>query len=256
MPLRVPGFIRLPSFVATPTVFPLPPGAVDGNAWCEAALVDIAARVWNGEKVRVVFDIDNTLSDTRARTLKLAHLWDKANGTHYFDKLKLDAVLHDAEQTAKALGLPPSVVSAFDAYWQVAFWDPASLKFDKRMVSTLKLAAAAKKAGADVVFLTGRVEANHAGTVRQLRRLGLRWVRDDHVFCKPTLRTYTPKFKREMIDRWKVDRWHIEFFFTEGRRDIRYLQAADPSLPCVLLDSSQGGSEQVRSDTPVFRRVF
>jgi len=34
----------------------------------------------------VVFDIDDTLSESRARTLVVAKEWDQANGTHHFDR--------------------------------------------------------------------------------------------------------------------------------------------------------------------------
>src|SRR6478672_10485753 len=87
--------------------------SVDGEAWCKAELADIKLRTGRGEKVRVVFDIDDTLADTRTRTLQIAKAYDKAHGTHYFQKLHKSGVLEQGGETAKALGLPDEVVKDF-----------------------------------------------------------------------------------------------------------------------------------------------
>ena len=49
---------------------------MDGKAYTAAVVEDIRQRTQNGEKCVVVFDIDDTLSDSRGRTLEFARAWD------------------------------------------------------------------------------------------------------------------------------------------------------------------------------------
>src|SRR4051812_13113613 len=95
---------------------------VDGDAWVKSALADIAARTKAGQKVRVVFDIDDTLVDTRARTLHLGRAFDKAHGTKYFANATIEDMRSRGETTAKALKLPEPLAKEFVAYWNEAFW--------------------------------------------------------------------------------------------------------------------------------------
>lgn len=224
----------------------------DGNAFCKQVLADIEARTARGEKVRVVFDIDDTLTDGRTRTLAIARAWDQANGTRFFDGFPLSKVGHRGADTAAAAGLPKKAAAAFEAHWNVAFWDPANFVHDAAIPEGVKLAKQAKAAGADVYFLTGRIQALEPASIAQLRRLGLPDVDGEHVVSKPDVATKTGPFKAEWVARNGPN--EVALFFTESRRDIGALQAVLPKLPAVLLDSRFAGSDPVAPDTPVFRR--
>ncbi len=230
--------------------------APDARKFMAEAMEDIARRTRAGEKVVVVFDIDDTLADTRYRTLALARAFDEANGTSHFANLTVDQVARTGEETARRLGLPESVVRAFDAYWDVGFWKAESLVHDQPMKEIVELAKKADAAGARVLYLTGRVQAVERGTLAQLRRFGLPDVNATNVISKPSLRHYTPAFKAERLDAWMKRGFYVSFFFTESRRDIAHLQRAEPKVPCVLLDSSHGGRGAVREGTPVWPRIF
>ena len=230
------------------------PSAPDGKVFVALALDGLASRLARGEKVRVVFDIDDTLADTRVRTLTIARAWDQANGTHYFDRLTVGQVAHTGLDTAKALGLPWAAEQAFAKHWEVAFWDGANFVHDAPLPEVVALAKQAKTLGAEVVFLTGRIQDREDATIAQLKRFGLD-ASHRSVVSKPSLATRTVPFKAQWLAKSIAEGKPVAFFFTESRRDIAGIQAAAVEAPSVLLDSSFGGTDELREGTPVYPRV-
>jgi phosphoglycolate phosphatase-like HAD superfamily hydrolase len=229
------------------------PAPRDGKAFCDGALRDIQARTARGESVRVVFDIDDTLSESRSRTLQVAKDWDSANGTHHFDGLTLAKVSSTGGETARGLGLSESVVQAFAAHWDTEFWKPERFAADTPIAPMVKLAQAARAAGAQVIFLTGRVEALEGATIAQLRRFGLQGVDAQTVVSKADLSVRTAAFKTQWLQESAAQGHHLAFFVTESRRDVAAVQQSVPQAPVVLRDSPLGGAETVAADTPVYR---
>ncbi|MBX7098083.1 MAG: HAD family hydrolase [Myxococcaceae bacterium] len=228
---------------------------VDGKRFCAQALDDVKARVARGERAVVVFDLDNTVADTRARTLAIAHAYDAQRGTHLFDGVALNEVGHDGEELARSLGLSEAEVTSFQRYWKAEFWKSDNLVHDLPMPTIIKLAQDAKKAGAEVIYLTGRAQETEAGTIAQLKRFKLPDADASHVLSKPLPRMSTPNFKVRELDRLERQGAHIAWFFTEGRKDLGYIQQK-LSTPCVLLDSTQGGEEAIADGTPLYPQVF
>jgi|GEM_PF-917074 len=225
----------------------------DGNTFCQAALADIRRRVASGEKCSVVFDLDNTLFDARFRTLEVARAYDAANGTRHFSGLTPDLVGLDGTETCKRLGLPEDVAAAFQKHWNVEFWNGHTMKFDTPIPSMVKLAHEAKAAGADVVYLTGRIEKLAPHSLAQLVRAGLPDATADHLFSKPDLKSRTGEYKAAQLDVWQAAGVHIGFFVTEGRRDIGTIQKTNPDVPCVLLRCSlEPLDHAINPDTPQF----
>lgn len=228
------------------------PSSPDGRAFCDAALVDIKARAARGEKVRVVFDIDDTLSESRARTLAVAKDWDRANGTAYFSRLVVAQVGQSGTETAKAMGLPDEVVTAFQAHWDVEFWKGERFVHDTPIGPTVELAKKARAAGAEVIFLTGRIDALEGATIAQLRRFGLEGVDANSVVSKPDLSVRTAPFKTQWLTQSAAEGHHLAFFLTESRRDVAAVQQGMTGAPTVLLSSAFSGDAVVDAATPVF----
>ncbi|MBK7863080.1 MAG: hypothetical protein IPJ65_31615 [Archangiaceae bacterium] len=226
---------------------------VDGQAFVSAAVRDIGERVARGEKVRVVFDIDDTLADTRNRTLTLARQWDAENGTRYFERLTLEQVGHDGQITARAMGLPWDAELSFCRLWDAEFLDGKSYAHDLPIQPIIDLALQAQAAGAEVVYLTGRHDTYSALIIDQLERFGLD-ATPDTVVGKP--RGFdTPTFKTEWLQQSAADGYYLAYFLTESRKDIAAIQASIEGVPAVLLDHAFNGPERVRVDTPVFPRA-
>jgi hypothetical protein len=220
----------------------------DGAAFIKAQLADIRARVAKGERVRAVFDIDDTLADTRPRTVAIAKAWDQQNGTHYFDALSPAQVQRNPKDTAEALGVPFHLIGDLTNFWSMAFWDGGNFKFDTPVKPVVEIAKAARDAGAELVFLTGRLKASAKSTVDQLRGFGLAGT----LVSKPDRWMRTPEFKTAWFQRSDVN---VSFFMTESRCDIAAVQAG-AGVNSVLLkaDRDFNGAEPIRADTPVFTR--
>lgn len=230
----------------------LAPSSTDGRAFCESALLDIKARSARGEKVRVVFDVDDTLSESRARTLAVAKDWDRANGTSYFSRLVVAQVGQNGTETAKAMGLPDEVVTKFQAHWDVEFWKGERFVHDTPIGPTVELAKKARAAGAEVIFLTGRVEELEGATIAQLQRFGLSGVDGSTVVSKADLSVRTAAFKTQWLTESAEAGHHLAFFITESRRDVAAIQQGVTGAPTVLVASAFSGETAVDPSTPIF----
>ena len=229
------------------------PAIVDGVAHVQSVLADIRARKKADPNARclVVLDLDNTMFETRHRTKRALLDFDRANGTRYFRGLALSEVGLDALRTAEARGLPKHVAEKAQAHWSEFFWKGENFLLDRVIVPVAELALEAKKAGAEVMYLTGRVDFD--STLAQLVAARLPDADAAHVFCKPNVDTKTAGYKVEVMQRWRAEGAHIGLFLTEGRSDIARIQAADATLPCVRLDHplETNLAYAIREDTPV-----
>lgn len=191
---------------------------------------DVAA----GKHVIAVFDLDDTLFDTRYRTLNIGKAFDKENGTKFFSGLKIGQVEHTGEETAEALHLPEAVVAAFDEYWDEEFWKPENLKFDKPLTESLRWVTEAQKVGAEVRFLTGRTTDTTQACLKQLHDAGFK-VPLESVVTKPRYRR-TPQFKADCLGDW-ARKSQIGFFLTESHRDINFVVERVKNVNPFCIDS-------------------
>ncbi|MFZ9885987.1 MAG: hypothetical protein ACO3JL_00690 [Myxococcota bacterium] len=232
---------------------------VDGLHFLQQTLVDAAAQARAGKRVTVVFDLDNTLFDTRARTLAIARRFDAEQGTSWCEGLTLHGVRLDAATTAAALGppAPPSAwCEAFERYWAEEFWTPANLVHDLPIEATLHWVREAQAAGLIVRYLTGRTTPFQEASLQQLRAAGIE-VSPDDVVCKPSVDYATAPFKGDGLHRGAQE-GHVAWFLTEGRRDLAHVEAHVADVATVLLECSfeDEGAHAVRPETPRLSRVF
>jgi hypothetical protein len=209
-----------------------------------------------GVPVRCVFDLDNTVVDTRYRTLWCAQEFDRRHGTSWFADLPVDRVLLNGRDTARGLGLPDDVVEAFGALWDYEFWNPANLVHDVQIDEVVAIIREAQHRGAEVSFLTGRAEqfvdrvtgetkGFLQATLDQLRKPPASLdVTPGQVVMKPSPEHKTAVFKEQMLRKW-AERGEIGFFLTEGRADIAHARGLLPDLTCFLLQCTfeDGGPE-------------
>lgn len=209
---------------------------VDGVAFVDNVLREIRRLRRDQPHIRpvVVFDLDNTIFETRTRTLTGLHDFDAKNGTTHFAGLTLDDVGKDGKHTALARGLGEADVAAVHAHWLDWFWQGDHFLEDQVFTRVEKLVKEASAAGAEVVYLTGRV--NHAATLAQLQAAGLPDADAEHLLCKPAVGANTGAFKGEWLRAQLEDpSVFLGWFLTEGRRDIQTVQAHDARIPCVRL---------------------
>lgn len=230
------------------------PQPADGRQWMQDALADIRTRVANGEKVKVVFDLDDTIWDGRPRTTELARRYDADHGTHLFDNLTLDQVGKDGYETARNAGLSRADAKAFNTYWKSRAFTDEMAQFDAPIPEIDDLAQQAHDAGADVVYLTGRPEAERETTRGELQRMNLPGADDGHLIMKPTLNQPTADYKvaefKKMLEPGDT---HIGWFITESRRDLGAVQDAKIDVPTVLLDAPwERNGRPLDPGTPIY----
>ena len=239
----------------------------DGRRFCHKALSRISRRTRQKKRTIVVFDIDNTLVDTRPRTLAAARSFLKARQNHgALRSLGLHLVRFDGKQTAIRLGLKAREAAAFTSHWERFFWNPKNLSLDVAIKDTVKLAHKAKAAGAEVYYLTGRVDAFKVGTVAQLRRHGLPDVDGDHVICKPNPKpvpgsdrlsfTPTAPFKLAQVRRLLRGGGKLGLFMSDSRDDVATLQKGLGCRSCVWVDFPAKAARKpvpIRGGTPVLK---
>ena len=242
------------------------PRPVDGAAFCDAAINRIARRTARGKRTCVVFDIDNTLVDTRQRTRAAARAFGaKARGRVRLSRLSLGDVGYDGLQTATRQGYKKRTAGAFQQYWRGFFWNSRNFKHDAAIPSTVDIARRAKAAGAEVFYLTGRIDKFHQGTVSQLRRLALPDADKAHVICKPSTVYHIPgkepgftptaPFKVKRLQQLRRKGFHVGLFLSDAATDIAAVQQRTP-ISCVKIDfpvGPRGAQPSLKPNTPTIR---
>lgn len=218
----------------------VPPMRVDGERFCADALDALDRRPPGVGPATVVFDVDNTLVDTRPRTVAAARAFVDAGHTALTDDEhralatleRIDA-LWDGRRTALALGLSPAAASAFHAFWLRWFWSPDHFPLDLVIPNTAQWLRDAAALGARVVYLTGRIESLAGTTRAQLRQHDLPFADPEHVCCKPSLAVRTAPFKRDVL-RTLAAETELLWFMSDTHSDVRVAQ--DLALPGISVD--------------------
>lgn len=210
-----------------------------GLQLCKSVLRQKSAQDPRG-KWCVIFDIDNTLVDTRHRTHAAAQAFANKHpsGSSLASSLAsipFDKVGYDAKQTGQCLGLSSSMTRAFQRHWNQFFWDPANFKHDRPIRQTVQLARQAKAHGAEVFYLTGRIEQLKPATLSQLRQLGLPDANETHLLCKPGLKVATASFKQQTVQNMLAKGHDIGWFMSDSRKDIASVQRSTP-VSCIWVD--------------------
>lgn len=237
---------------ATTEAFDAAPG-VDGRQFLAQKVVEIRARVQAGQKVVVGFDIDDTLVDTRPRTIEIARRFAAQHGPPHgpldagqadaFARLTPAGVSHLPAHTARGLEVPLHVEQAFVEFWRQHFFTPALHGFDAPMPAMKKVVEQLRDAGADLLYLTGRWGALAATTREQLAAHGYPDADEHHVVTRPD-DVPTTRFKVDYLKRLKLDGQHVALYVTESKRDIAVFQA-HAACECLLLVSPQADEGRV-----------
>lgn len=189
-----------------------------------------------GRRVAMVFDIDNTLMDTRHRTAAAATSFAHG-GARPMETTTFERVGYRPEDTCRANGIVDAeVVSAFAKHFDQFFWSPANMMLDRPLEGPIALAALARSLGAELYFLTGRTSDFRRQTIEQLTRAGIGPESEAHLIMKSPKRDRdgrlepTEKFKARELRKIYRQKVSIAAFVTEGARDVCWLQKHVPEV--------------------------
>jgi hypothetical protein len=177
-----------------------------------------------GRRFLLVVDIDYTVTDPRRRTQEAARLFGLGH-------VPLGKIGWDGRETAHNLGMDARTTTRFQRFWRQHFWKPESIHLDKAM-PTAALLHEAKAAGAEIVYLTGRIDALRDATIDRLRALGL--PDPEHVVTKPRVAVRTTAFKT----RWLASlppRTSVLWYMTDSPSELRSLRRGRVSVPTVFV---------------------
>jgi hypothetical protein len=193
-----------------------------------------------GRRVALVFDIDNTLMDTRHRTLGAATSFQYA-GKNPLAHATVDTVHYRPEDTCKKLGLEdPEAVAAFCQHFGSYFWTGPNLALDRPIDGVVTFAKLARELGAELYFVTGRTTDFRKETTAQLEAAGIAPESFAHLIMKSPVRDeagrleQTEVFKARELKKIARDKVAIAGFVTEGARDMCYLQKHAPDVKRFL----------------------
>jgi phosphoglycolate phosphatase-like HAD superfamily hydrolase len=185
--------------------------------------------------VTLVFDVDNTLVDTRHRTLAAAKSFTiEVDGVEQMPLAHgtVEAMDYLPADTCRRLGVDDAAVHrAFAEHFESVFWSAASFALDQAIPMPVALAKLAQRLGAQVHFLTGRTETYRKETMAKLEELGIPPASPEHLIMKGAKRDRrgrlerTERFKARHLRRLHRQRLTIAGFVSEGSRDVAYLQA-------------------------------
>ncbi len=211
--------------------------APDGVRFCRDALARWQARPAAEKRQHrpcVVFDVDNTLVDKRPTTRGAALRFGRAFGLKSLASLSSHQMGWDGLGTANRAGLDAATRGRFQRYWSAFFWNPRRfVKLDRPIDKTIALAHAAKAAGCEVYYLTGRYDTLKPATIAQLAKHGLPDADARHVRCKPQGMD-TGSFKITEMKRIQR-RGPVLWFASDAHSDIAAIQRAN-KIPCLLVD--------------------
>jgi hypothetical protein len=193
----------------------------------------------------VVFDLDNTVADTRFRTLALLELFARKRLA-----LPLSDVTLHPRSTAEKAGFAPKRAAAFADFWYGphGFWSASAFRHDVPILETRLLAQQSHRLGFELRYLSGRVAA--------LSKTSSAWLADhsfpssDNVILKPDTTHRTAQFKSTLLRQWS-DRQPVAFFATEEEPDIAAVQREVPQVPCLLVAFPLRNRAELKKNTAV-----
>jgi len=155
-----------------------------------------------GSQGIVVFDLDSTLLDNKARQAQIMAEYGQQNGVE-----ALSAVLAehwdgwDYRQAMRNAGLVPDEIEAhvedYREFWRERFFTSAYCRVDQEVPGSPAYVQAVRRVGAKVFYVTGRQETMRPGTLESFERVGLPLPDDVGVqlWMKPTLEEDDDDFK-------------------------------------------------------------
>ena len=119
----------------------------------------------------------------------------------------------------------------------------------------------ARRAGAEVHYLTGRIEALRGPSRGQIERAGLPLASERHLHLKPDLAAKTGPFKAEVLLEARAAGAFIGWFATDSVREVDEIRAEErqrgqqAALPALFVAHPLQGGRVPEGSTAVFDRA-
>jgi hypothetical protein len=192
----------------------------------------IAKAKARGQQPVVAMDLDDTLFFHSTRIAALLKQYDDINGTSYFEDLHYSEV---PSETGKALKgylrakLGKTVGDRVAAFVLKARRTPEATFFDEPNPLTAALAMRWKKAGATIIYITGRLVEDDGASHEVIEREGLPL---DWLKLRPSKQDPIPEFKLGALEEYLAahPRAVAIAFLDDSAENVQMIHAAMPSV--------------------------
>lgn len=176
--------------------------AVTSQAEALSHLVeDVTALVRRGGKPVVVFDLDDTLFSTAQRNLRILREFSASRPgiPSALARVQPHMLRYAIADSARAAGVDePELLGELQAFWRARFFTNEYLLTDEPLPGAVGYCEELERAGAKLVYMTGRDEAMREGTERSLKGRGFP-VRGTTLVLKPAFETPDFEFKTQAL---------------------------------------------------------
>lgn len=228
--------------------FSLFTGSANANV-CQVLLAvhhHVESTIAQGDIPVVIFDLDDTLIDTRQRNLRIIN--DFINGEDIsirfpleVEKLKsllLSDIRYNLADTLKVKGVvDEGFVKEISSFWLTNFFSNQYSATDKPNPGAAKYVRKLQLAGAIIVYLTGRdVPRMREGTIANLKKLGFPLDNNAVLMMKPIATMDDLAFKKEALQTISKLGKVVGAFENEPA-NINLLHSSYPEAISVFLDT-------------------
>jgi hypothetical protein len=211
--------------------------------------------VANGQRPVVVFDLDDTLFDSRTRTKLIFHEFAEdtsmqtqfPNETRVLDQVRIEDIQYSLKDTLVDFGIDtPDFETALNTYWVARFFTSAYCVVDRPIAGAANYVRELEAAGAFIIYLTGRDTPNMgAGTTTAL--LSNHFPTDPegtYLLMKSDHAIDDLTFKQQAFS-WIKQQGTVIAGFENEPRNINAYDAAFAGGTMVLLDTIRSNAPDV-----------
>jgi hypothetical protein len=200
----------------------------------------------------VTFDLDSTLFDNRPRQLAILAEFareQRLTGAEALAPEQIDGwqVMSTILSLGGAAGREDEIKQAWKPFWSARFFTSEACRHDRALPGGAEFVARVEKAGAKVVYFTGRHEAMRAGTVDSLAASRFP---AGTLIMKPTLAMSDTEFKERAVAQIREIGSVVACFDNETTH-VNRLKAAFPEATVVWLRTDHSpDAEPLPAGTP------
>lgn len=197
----------------------------------------------------VTFDLDSTLFDNRPRQLAILSAFAQAHGLGGVDALTIEDVdgWRVAELVPRLSGGSPDLASSFKPFWRDRFFTSEFCRHDVALPGASEFVREVERAGAQIVYLTGRHEDMRQGTADSLKEGGFPV---GTILMKPTFEMTDTQWKEIAVARLRETGPVVASFDNEPTH-VNRLKSAFPDAVVVWLRTDHSPeTEPVAGGTP------
>lgn len=148
----------------------------------------------------VIFDLDDTLFETRTRSSTIVREWGQQNGNQILAACKYEHVAFGIEDTLRAAGLPEAEVTgdvgkAVRRFWSPRFFNGSYFKVDTPLPGAVAYVNRLAEAGARIMYVSGRPESGRQPSLEALAAHGFPTGPGTQLFVKPSVPPGAPKLE-------------------------------------------------------------